>query len=144
MALLRKLDNHMLRVDDLDAAIAFYCDGLKQPLLWRDERSAAFALPETDAELVVHLDIGPETDVLVDDVEEAVAAFVKAGGEIARAPFGIPIGKCAVVKDPFGNELVLLDQSKGMLKTDQTGKVVGVEPRPPTARSDRRAAARNR
>src|ERR1700742_3243674 len=105
MALLRKLDNHMLRVDDLDAAIAFYRDRLKQQLLWRDERSAAFALPETDAELVVHLDIGPETDILVEDVDSAVASFVDAGGEIVRAPFDIRIGRCAIVRDPFGNQL---------------------------------------
>ena len=129
MALFRKLDNHMLRVDDLDAAIAFYRDGLNHPLIWRDDRAAGFALPETDAELVVHLDIGPETDILVHDVESAVATFVKAGGHAVRTPFDISIGKCATVRDPFGNTLVLLDQSKGKLKTDSDGRVTGVEPR---------------
>ena len=132
MALFRKLDNHRLRVDDLDAAISFYRDGLKHPLIWRDGRAAAFALPETDAELVVHLDIGPQTDLLVEDVGAAVATFEKAGGHAVRAPFDIAIGKCAMVRDPFGNVLCLLDQSKGKLMTDADGIVIGVEPlRPP-------------
>jgi hypothetical protein len=33
------------------------------------------------------------------------------------------------VKDPWGNELVLLDSSKGRLVTDEGGNVVGVEKR---------------
>lgn len=130
MALFRKLDNHLLPVSDLEAAIAFYRDGLGHRLIWRDERAAGFALSETEAELVVHLDIGPETDILVDDVGEAAAKFARAGGEIVDAPFDIPIGKCARVRDPFGNILTLLDQTKGRLKTDRDGFVVGVEPRP--------------
>jgi hypothetical protein len=43
---------------------------------------------------------------------------------------GEAIGRCARVRDPFGNELVLLDQSKGRLATDADGRVIGVEPRP--------------
>src|SRR5690349_4962393 len=101
--LFRKLDNQLLRVTDLAAAIAFYGDRLGHELLWRDESAAGFALPETDAELVVHLEIGPETDILVDHVEAAVAAFVRAGGELIEPPFDIAIGRCARLKDPFGN-----------------------------------------
>jgi predicted enzyme related to lactoylglutathione lyase len=124
--LFRKLDNHLLRVDDLDAAIAFYRDRLGQPLLWRDAEAAGFALPDTDAELVVHLAIGPETDVLVDDADAAFEAFLAAGGEAVQPPFDIPVGRCARVRDPFGNPLVLLDQSKGRLVTDAKGRVMGV------------------
>lgn len=124
--LLRKLDNLLLRVDDLEAAIAFYRDKLGQPLLWRDADAAGFALPDTDAELVVHLRIGPETDVLVADADAAFAAFLAAGGTAVEAPFDIAIGRCARVRDPFGNTLVLLDQSKGRLATDNDGRVVGV------------------
>src|SRR5262245_34937925 len=111
--LFRKLDNHLMRVTDLDSAIAFYCNRLGQELLWRDDTAAGFALPETDAELVVHLHIGPETDMLVDDVGAAVDAFVDAGGEVIEPPFDIAIGRCARLRDPFGNVLVILDQSKG-------------------------------
>jgi catechol 2,3-dioxygenase-like lactoylglutathione lyase family enzyme len=126
--LFRKLDNLLLRVSDLDAAISFYRDKLGHPLLWRDRNAAGFALLETDAELVVHLEIGPESDLLVDDTAAAVARFVAAGGEIIEAPFDIAIGLCARVRDPFGNVLVILDQSKGKLATAADGSVVGTEP----------------
>jgi predicted enzyme related to lactoylglutathione lyase len=128
-ALFRKIDNHLLRVADLDAAISFYGDKLGHRLLWRSDEAAGFALPETDAELVVHLHIGPETDILVDDVNEAFANFLSAGGDALQPPFDIAIGRCARIRDPFGNELVILDQSKGKLVTDRNGRVTGVEPR---------------
>ena len=40
-------------------------------------------------------------------------------------PFDIQIGRCVVVEDPWGNTLVLLDGSKGTLKTDADGNVTG-------------------
>jgi predicted enzyme related to lactoylglutathione lyase len=125
--LFRKLDNHLLHVGDLDAAIAFYRDRLGHTLLWRDKDAAGFALPDTDVELVVHLHIGPETDILVEDVGSAVAAFVRAGGEVLQPPFDIAIGLCARLRDPFGNVIVILDQSKGRLKTAADGQVIGID-----------------
>ena len=128
-ALFRKLDNHLLRVDDLDAAIAFYRDKLGHKLIWRSDEAAGLALPETDAELVLHRHIGPETDIVVDNVDLAFRTFLDAGGESVEPPFDIAIGRCARVRDPFGNVLVMLDQSKGKLTTDSQGRVTGVEPR---------------
>jgi lactoylglutathione lyase len=126
--LFRKLDNYLLRVGDLDAAISFYRDRLGHTLIWRDAEAAGFALPDTDAELVVHLRIGPETDILVDDVDFAFGELLAAGGKEVQPPFDIAIGRCARVCDPFGNVLVILDQSKGTLTTDAEGKVTGVKP----------------
>ena len=42
------------------------------------------------------------------------------------------MGKCVVVEDPWGNRLVLLDSSKGLLKTDDKGYVVSrpLQPEP--------------
>ncbi len=126
LPLFLKIDCHLLRVDDLEAAIAFYRDKLGHELLWRTSDAVGFKLPETDAELVVHLWVGPETDILVKDVDEAFAAFVRAGGEGIEPPFDLTIGRCARVRDPFGNALVILDQSKGTLITDADGRVIGV------------------
>jgi catechol 2,3-dioxygenase-like lactoylglutathione lyase family enzyme len=134
--LFRKLDNLLLRVADLDAAVSFYRDRLGHPLLWRSEDAVGFALPDTGAELVVHLHIGPETDVVVENVDEAFALFISAGGEAVEPPFDIAIGRCARVRDPFGNELTLLDQSKGRLATDGEGHVTGIEPGPRPASAD--------
>jgi predicted enzyme related to lactoylglutathione lyase len=126
--LFRKLDNYLLHVSDLDEAISFYRDQLGHALIWRDAEAAGFALPEADAELVVHLRIGPETDILVDDVDAAFREFLAAGGTAVEPPFDIAIGRCARVCDPFGNVLVILDQSKGTFTTDAEQNVIGVEP----------------
>ena len=125
----RKIDNLLLRVGDLDTAIAFYGQALGHRLVWRTDEAAGFALPDSEAELVVHTKIGPETDLLVENVELAVAFFETAGGKVLAPPFDIAIGKCAVVQDPFGNVLVMLDQTKGKLQTDAEGRVTGIEPR---------------
>jgi len=61
-------------------------------------------------------------------VPDAVSAFVEAGGEVVKPPFEIQIGRCAVVRDPWGNVLVILDASKGLLRTDDAGNVIGNEP----------------
>jgi hypothetical protein len=47
-----------------------------------------------------------------------------------QPPFDIAILRCGRIREPFGNELTLLDQSKGRLATDHEGRVVGVEPKP--------------
>jgi hypothetical protein len=41
-------------------------------------------------------------------------------------PVDIPIGRLAIVEDPFGNRLVLLDATKGRYHTAEDGTVVGV------------------
>jgi hypothetical protein len=48
------------------------------------------------------------------------------GGKVLTEPTDIPIGRLAVVEDPFGNRLVVLNSTKGTYKTDQSGAVVGV------------------
>ena len=125
--LFQKIDCVMLKVADLDAALGFYSAALGHPLRWRSPEAAGLGMPGTDAELVLHTELGPEVDLLVDNVDSAAARFVEAGGTIIKEPFDIPVGRCAVVRDPFGNALVMLDQSKGTFATDATGRVLGVE-----------------
>jgi predicted enzyme related to lactoylglutathione lyase len=129
--LFRKIDCFLLRVADIDAAIAFYSDKLGHRLLWRTEQAVGFELPETDCELVAHMSAGPETDILVSDVDQAFATFLAAGGHAVQPPFDLAIGRCARLRDPFGNELVILDQTKGKLVTDDEGRVTGVRPLAP-------------
>jgi lactoylglutathione lyase len=113
--LIRKVDCVQLAVPDLDAGIAFY-GRLGHELVWRRPTSAGLRLPDTDAELVLQAERpDPETDLLVDDADAAVERFVAAGGSAVVEPFDIEIGRCAVVADPWGNRLVLLDLSKGRL-----------------------------
>ena len=125
--LIRKVDCVSLPVRDLAEAVSFYRDRLGHELIWRTGRAVGLRLPETDAELVLHTEATrpPAAELLVTAVPEAVARFTEAGGTLALGPFEIQIGRCAVVRDPWGNHLVLLDMSKGALHTDADGNVIG-------------------
>jgi predicted enzyme related to lactoylglutathione lyase len=125
--LFTKVDCLMLKVDDLDLAIRFYSEALGHALLWRTPEAAGLRMPETEAELVLHINLGPEVDLVVASVDEALKRFNGAGGETITGPFDIQIGRCAVVRDPFGNTIVMLDQTKGHLVTNAAGEVIGVE-----------------
>jgi predicted enzyme related to lactoylglutathione lyase len=115
--MLRKIDCVMIRVDDLEAATSYYCDVFGLRKLWQDEDSVGLGFPETDAEIVLHCkpDIPSKVEVhyLVDDVVAAVRVLEQKGCTIVEEPFDIPIGKCAVIKDPFGTVLCILDIGKG-------------------------------
>jgi len=117
----------MLKVDDLDAALRFYSEALGHPVLWRRPEMVGLGMPGTDAELVLHTTLGPEVDLLVANVDTALKRFNEAGGETITGPFDIPIGRCAVVRDPFGNAIVMLDQTKGRFVTNAAGEVTRVE-----------------
>lgn len=124
--LFTKIDCLRLPVRDLDEALAFYRDKLGHALIWRTDTAAGLRLPDSNAELVLQTERPEmETDLSVESVATAVERFVAAGGRVLAGPFDIQIGKCAVVADPFGNVLVMLDASKGLLKTDEEGRVVG-------------------
>jgi lactoylglutathione lyase len=124
-----KIDCLRLPVRDLDQALAFYRDRLGHELIWRTDAAAGLRLPGSNAELVLQTERPRvETDLTVESVEAAVERFVAAGGRLIAGPFDIQIGKCSVVADPFGNVLVMLDASKGLLRTDAEGRVIGNEP----------------
>ena len=127
--LFRKIDCLQLPVPDIDAGLAFYRDRLGHELKWRTPTAAGLAMPGTDAEIVLQSERPlPEVDLTVESADEAAARFAEAGGRLLRGPFDIQIGRCAVVQDPWGNVLVLLDASKGPLRTDAEGNVVGNQP----------------
>ena len=115
--MLRKIDCVMIQVEDLEAAAVYYSDVFGLRRLWQDETSVGLGFPETDAEVVLHCnsDVPSPLDVyyLVDDVVCSVGVLRENGCRVLSEPFDIPIGKCAVVRDPFGTTLCILDMSKG-------------------------------
>jgi catechol 2,3-dioxygenase-like lactoylglutathione lyase family enzyme len=122
---LRQVDCVQVPVPDLDEGLRFYRGGLGLELKWRHATQAGLRLG--DAELVLHTELrGPETDLLVDSAEEAIRRVEAAGGRVLTPPRDIPVGRLAVVADPFGNPLVLLDLSKGTFTTNDDGNVTGV------------------
>ena len=117
--LIRKVDCIRLYVPDLEAGLMFYRDRLGHELIWRTETAAGLRLPESDAELVLQTEEQrQEVDLLVDSADEAARQVEAAGGKVIVPPFDIQIGRCVVLEDPWGNPLVLLDTSKGLLNTD--------------------------
>lgn len=123
---LRKVDCVRLPVPDLEAGLAFYRDRLGHELFWRTATAAGLRLPDSDAEIVIQTEReGAEVDFLVASAEGAAATIAAAGGTVVEPPFDIAIGRCAVVRDPWGNDLVLLDISKGALVTDERGNIIG-------------------
>ncbi len=126
MPLIRKVDCVRLYVSDLEAGLAFYRDQLGHDLIWRTETAAGLRLPESETELVLQTeDQRQGVDLLVDSADEAARFIAQAGGRVVVPPFDIQIGRCVVVEDPWRNPLVLLDTSKGLLKTDADGNVMG-------------------
>lgn len=127
-SLFKRIDCVRLPVSDLESGLAFYRDRIGLELIWVTEESAGLKMPEDDSEIVLYTESrGEEIDILVDSADDAARSFESAGGEVVVQPFDIRIGRCAVVKDPWGNELVLLDNSKGRLVTDKGFNVVGVK-----------------
>jgi predicted enzyme related to lactoylglutathione lyase len=124
--LLRKVDCIRLYVPGLDAGLAFYRDRLGHELIWRTKQALGLRMPDTDAEIVLQVeDGGQEIDLQVDSADAAATRFEEAGGKVIVPPFDIQIGRCVVVQDPWGNRLVLLDASQGLLVTDADGNVIG-------------------
>jgi predicted enzyme related to lactoylglutathione lyase len=115
----------MISVHDLESAIQFYRDELGHKLVWRTDAQAGLSFGDGITELVINQSDKPqEIDIKVESAIDAAERFQDAGGSIVVGPFDIAIGKCVVVRDPWGNDLVLLDSSKGLLKTDEDGYVI--------------------
>jgi len=127
--LFRKVDCLQIPVPDLEAGLAFYRGRLGHALLWRTERQAGLRLPDSNAEIVIQSERPElEANLTVTSVDTAAERIVEAGGRVLVGPFDIQIGRCAVVADPWGNRLVILDNSKGMLAGDPSGAVIGASP----------------
>jgi predicted enzyme related to lactoylglutathione lyase len=126
--LLRYLDAVTIPVPDLDKGMAFYCGVLGHELLWRNDAvgQAGLGTPESSTEIVLTTRQRYEPDWKVASADAAAEVFRRRGGQVVTEPCDIPIGRLAVVEDPFGNRLVLLDSTKGIYQTDESGTVIGL------------------
>ena len=107
---LRSVDAITIPVPGLDEGLAFYRDRLGHQLLWRNDvvGQAGLALPDSQVELVLSTRQHLEPNWLVESLDTAVHDLVEAGASVAAEPATIPVGRVAVVLDPFGNPLVLV------------------------------------
>ena len=122
------VDAVTLTVPTLDEGLRVYRDALGHELLWRNDATGQAGLKTANgtAEIVLVTRQSPAPNWLVRSADRAAAAFVTAGGRILAGPSDIPVGRLAVVADPFGNTLVLVDLTKGTYTVDSAGRVTGV------------------
>ena len=115
----------MIRVENIEAAASYYAGVFGLHPRWSGDGSIGLAFQETDAEIVLHCDPNIPSSVevcyLVDDVLAAVADYAAQGCQVLVTPFDITIGKCAVIRDPFGTRLCILDMTKGARPLNLTG-----------------------
>ncbi len=102
----------MIYVTNLEEGLKFYKDTLGHELIWRSADSAGLKMPETDTELVISTTVPQETDLLVENADDAYKSLIAKGCKHLREPFDIPIGRMGMVLDPWGNVLQFLDLSK--------------------------------
>lgn len=113
-------------VPDLKDGLKFYKDKLGLNIIWKTKSAIGFGMGDKKTEVVIqNEDKWQEVDIKVDSVLKAVEEIKDAGGRIVNGPFDIKIGKCAVIKDPWNNKYVILDDSKGTFITDENGNIIG-------------------
>lgn len=112
-----KIDSIMFYVSDLEKSAKFYESILGLKIGWTDEeeRMIGFLLPENSSEIVIHNDPdlpNPSFSFLVRDVEKFCDDYKKKGYRLVKEPFEVRCGKFAVLADPDGNELPIIDLTK--------------------------------
>jgi predicted enzyme related to lactoylglutathione lyase len=113
---LRKIDCIMYRVTDLDRAANFYQHALGLRRAWRDDsrQMIGLVLAESDTEIVLHTDPSlpnPDMSFLVDDVVQFCSEYQQAGYRVIVPPFDVRCGKYAILSDPDGNTIAIIDLS---------------------------------
>lgn len=124
--LFKNVDCLRVYIPDLNEGLKFYCEKLGLNVIWKTGTAIGLGMADNKTEVVIqNEDDWQEVDIKVESVIESVEQIKNAGGEIVHGPFDIKIGKCAVIKDPWENQYVILDDSKGTFITDGDGNIIG-------------------
>jgi catechol 2,3-dioxygenase-like lactoylglutathione lyase family enzyme len=110
---LLKIDNIMYRVKALVEGERFYTDVLGLQKVWEDKerKMIGFKLADSDNEIVIHANSDLEDfefSYLVENVEE----FIKEREgkvNVTFGPIGVRTGKYAMLQDPDGNNIPIID-----------------------------------
>jgi len=107
----------MYHVSDLKKAEGFYTKILGLKKVWEDEvaRMIGFTFEHSDSEIVIHMnpDI-PKGDFsyLVADVVAFCNEVKNQGYHVLLEPIEVRPGKYAVIVDPDGNEIPIIDLTR--------------------------------
>ena len=111
---LRRVDRIILRVPNLPAAVRFYRDVMGLRPVREDARIASLRFPDDRAELVLHTDADLPAEAVyyaVDDVRQLFARREQLKLQFIHPPAVTARGYRAAVRDPFGNVLLIVDQT---------------------------------
>ena len=114
---LKKVDAVMIRAIDLEKVAEFYVNVMGLKRVWSDKENQmiGFLFPSNDTELVIHCDeslLNPNVSYQVEDVLEFVEVYRRKGNKVLVEPFDIRCGRCAILEDPEGNGIEIMDISK--------------------------------
>jgi len=114
---LRKIDSIMVKVSDLDSSARFYEEVMGLRRAWTDAENqmVGFLFPGNDSELVIHTGPGldsPSYSFSVEDVVEFCERFREQGYAVLMEPFEVRCGMYAVLSDPDGNRINIIDLTK--------------------------------
>ncbi|SHK39707.1 hypothetical protein SAMN02745136_02406 [Anaerocolumna jejuensis DSM 15929] len=127
MGLMKCVDCIELYVPDLKEGVDYYSKlGLK--VLWKNDTSVGMGMEDDFTEVLLQNEREKmNVDFKVESVINTVNKIKEIGGQIICGPFDVPIGKCAVVRDRWSNEYVILDMTKGRYVTDNDGNILDIK-----------------
>src|ERR1700759_2490049 len=111
--MLRKVDRLILRVPNLQSAVAYYRDVMGLKLVRQEKTVASLSLLDHTTELVLHTedDLPAEASYyLVDDGPETSPKRAHLKLNFPGPPTPSSRGYRPAAKDPFGNVILLLDR----------------------------------
>jgi len=126
--MLRKIDRILLRVAHLEAAVRYYRDEMGLQLLKQEKLIATFRLADDNAELVLHADPDLPAEAvyfLVEDVRKLYEQRKEKKLQFLSLPQRTSRGFRAVVRDPFGQILNLLDRTSADTAAVEDAKPAG-------------------
>jgi len=114
---LRKIDAVLIKVKNLEETAKFYTTVMGMKRGWTDTENQMIGLlfPDNDTELVLHCDDtlpNPNISYQVKDVLSFVEQYRESGYKVLREPFDIRCGKCAILQDPEGHSIEVMDITK--------------------------------
>ena len=111
---LRKVDSMMYKVKDMAISEAFYTEVMGLTKVWEDTELGmmGFLLRDSDSEIVLHTrdDLPPFSyNYLVDHVQQFCDEHRRKDYKIAFGPIKVRSGSYAVLVDPDGNRIPIID-----------------------------------
>lgn len=111
---IKKIDCIMYCVTNLEKAAKFYEEvlGLKKGWFDQKEEMIGFLLPDTESEIVLHKDTtlpNPDINFQVENVDLFCEYYLNRGYQVELEPIEVRCGKYAVLVDPDGNKIPIID-----------------------------------